>query len=796
MHPNPRPFASLPASLRGVRGPLAICGVLLVGAVLYTALTATTALRAIGTPFPTLLVDPFGNVSTLSLPSWGGPRISPSHAVIAVDGLQLGAHIRYGDMPTHRLQNILRSHHGTESALAHVLFRSKAADLLVQLPVRHMDGSTISFFYAMYALAAWFILYSGLLVLLISSKRSGGRAYAFFSVGTFVFMMTFFDYHSTARLVPAFAVSSVWVPVSFAALAYAFPAPPERHRGLFRGLLAVLFVVGVMWAAALAILPAFGVNTYPLRRPLPTSGASLILVLALSMILRIRGSTGHARDELVAAAWGLSLVPVLAALALLLSTILGSRVFHLIVPFIVLCIPLSIGYALIRYNLLATPYVMNRQVLIVPLLLSALITSLLVVLLAYSILPSVTRPTLLLAVVLGTGWLVAFVALGHRLLHAWIFPAAAHFRPTVEQLGDQLAVLRDKGALLESVTAIVQRSLPVGSVRVLDPRALAGWASLPDHASEQLAQGQRVYTQEGPHTRHVLLPMRSHRELLGVLILGPKRNGELYTTEDLALLETVASISALALHNLAVLDQNDEFRRIQVAATQDEKRLALGLLGAEISHEIRYPLNFFRFLLKRGAGGEPLDPQDIEIGREEVERLERMLETLRRVKLPEGQLAMVSLHGPLHRALDLLQEAVCEQRLRVSIEVTEGLTVLADPDSLLQLLANLLRNAAQAAGIDGSIGVRDRVQSGGVLLEVWDSGPGIPENIAACLFDPWVTMHQGGSGLGLGLAISLRIARSFGWGLTFHRESEQTCFRIQIPMNCVVEQVSPAAEAP
>ena len=76
-----------------------------------------------------------------------------------------------------------------------------------------------------------------------------------------------------------------------------------------------------------------------------------------------------------------------------------------------------------------------------------------------------------------------------------------------------------------------------------------------------------------------------------------------------------------------------------------EKRLALALLSAEISHEIAYPLNFFRHLLRQGGPGRSLDTEDIEIGREEIERLERMLASLRRLSLPPPRLRQFVLLG-------------------------------------------------------------------------------------------------------------------------------------------------------
>src|SRR5262249_32794327 len=129
---------------------------------------------------------------------------------------------------------------------------------------------------------------------------------------------------------------------------------------------------------------------------------------------------------------------------------------------------------------------------------------------------------------------------------------------------------------------------------------------------------------------------------------------------------------------------------------------------------------------------------------------------------------------------DLLREPIQEQRIRVSVEVPAELGVAADPDPLLQLFANLLRNAIQAAGAGGAVGVSAARTPSGTAVTVWDSGPGVPKSLQAAIWNPWVTTREGGSGLGL--AITQRIARSFGWSIELGRQGGRTCFTIQVPV--------------
>jgi signal transduction histidine kinase len=79
-----------------------------------------------------------------------------------------------------------------------------------------------------------------------------------------------------------------------------------------------------------------------------------------------------------------------------------------------------------------------------------------------------------------------------------------------------------------------------------------------------------------------------------------------------------------------------------------------------------------------------------------------------------------------------------------------------------------------------AVGVRSRADADGrTWLEVWDEGPGIAEEIAGAIFDPFVSSKQGG--MGLGLAVTHRLVRAFGWNIGVRREGGRTVFGIEIP---------------
>ncbi|MBN1206215.1 MAG: HAMP domain-containing histidine kinase [Myxococcaceae bacterium] len=759
--------------------PRATVVLLAIAALGLGAAVSRSAWNTLGTPFASLLVDPYGAFSSVYLPSWSEGRMQLRHPdqLVSCDGTPIDTRVnRSSELPGRQLQDCLhRAHQGGQSHVTLEFLRRGHQRITLQQRVRLFSTEEVLFLFGVYAVVGAFLLWSGLLVLLLAARRDGAVAYGVLCISSYVFLLTLFDYHTRAAYMPLFIVSRLGTAVGSIWLGYAFPERPTRFRPLWRAALVVLCTAVGLAAVWLLAAPSLGLETARVRGWVNLLSQGSLLVCGLSILARLRGSTGRQRAELLSAAWGLVLLPVLVALV-----VLFGRGFYLLIPCLIATLPLSIGYGLIRHNILAVTAVLTRRLLAVPLVLTGLLAAAFTWRATHRLLFTLSLPEVLPLVCAG-GVFLALVLLGRPVVNRLFFPATLQFRPTVEQLSDELAALREPGAIRATVERVVLRWLPTAKAQVLEVPELQGVPHLPPDAMEKLQAGAHLWTLEGPWHRQLLVPMRSLGELRGVLLLAPKHQAALYTTEDLELLHTIASLGGVAMHNTQVLRELDVLRQAQVDAAHDEKRLALALLSAEISHEIAYPLNFFRHLLRQGGSGRSIDNEDIDIGREEIERLERMLTSLRRLSLPPPKLEAVPVQPRVQRALDLIRDQVQEGHLSTSIEVPPGLTLLAEPDAMVQLFANLLRNAAQAAGAAGHIGVRAWTEEAQHVLEVWDSGPGIPESAHDTLFDPWVTTKK--NGLGLGLAVTQRIVRRFGWSISVHREGGRTYFRVRTPLD-------------
>jgi signal transduction histidine kinase len=104
------------------------------------------------------------------------------------------------------------------------------------------------------------------------------------------------------------------------------------------------------------------------------------------------------------------------------------------------------------------------------------------------------------------------------------------------------------------------------------------------------------------------------------------------------------------------------------------------------------------------------------------------------------------------------------------------------PAELNQVWTNLIDNAVDAMRGAGVLGLRARSVDGAVLVEVTDDGPGVPEEVRAHLFEPFVTTKIAGEGSGLGLDNARRIVeRRHGGSLTYTTGPEGTTFCVRLP---------------
>jgi signal transduction histidine kinase len=249
-----------------------------------------------------------------------------------------------------------------------------------------------------------------------------------------------------------------------------------------------------------------------------------------------------------------------------------------------------------------------------------------------------------------------------------------------------------------------------------------------------------------------ILPVLVHGQFGGFYVIGSKRSGDPYFTEDLDLISAVASQVGIAIKLHVHIGLAEAERR------RAERLVSFGALARELAHEIKNPLvaiRTFAELLPERADDEEFRDSFSKIVIQEIVRIDDLVARLRGFPgSPAPRFQEVDLSSLLRETLALLRGAIERARIRITMTVRHRTPpIMGDPAQLTQLLLNILMNAIEAVDEGGQITIRlsHLVDSHRVLLEIADTGPGVPVELLPRIFDPFVTTKADGSGLGLAI---------------------------------------------
>jgi signal transduction histidine kinase len=204
-----------------------------------------------------------------------------------------------------------------------------------------------------------------------------------------------------------------------------------------------------------------------------------------------------------------------------------------------------------------------------------------------------------------------------------------------------------------------------------------------------------------------------------------------------------------------LLRDTSEKRRIREEIRRADQLAFIGGMAARVAHEIRTPLAAIRGLAELiQADLTPEDPRRAYLDRllQAVDRQDRLVEDLLTLASPEPESWQpVSVNALIEDVVDLLPR---DRRLSVVGRGAAGLPpVWGDPFRLSEVLANLIRNALEAAPPDGVVEVGAQPAAHGrVRLTVRNTGSGIPPALQERIFQPFFTTKTRGTGLGLAIA--------------------------------------------
>ena len=238
---------------------------------------------------------------------------------------------------------------------------------------------------------------------------------------------------------------------------------------------------------------------------------------------------------------------------------------------------------------------------------------------------------------------------------------------------------------------------------------------------------------------------------------------------------------------LLVMEDITEKTQLEEQLMQTEKLSSIGLLAAGVAHEINTPLtgisSYTQMLLK--------DAEDDERRKAMLKKIEK--QTFRAAEIVGGLLSFSRLGGNdfsivdinqiIHDSLSLLDHQFDSSRVRVARDLNEALPpVYGNTGKLQQVFVNLFLNARDAMPSGGELDIHTDMDDSMVVVDISDTGGGIPRENLKRIFDPFFTTKGIGKGTGLGLAVSYGIIQEHGGGIFVDSDAGKgTRFTLKLP---------------
>jgi two-component system NtrC family sensor kinase len=318
----------------------------------------------------------------------------------------------------------------------------------------------------------------------------------------------------------------------------------------------------------------------------------------------------------------------------------------------------------------------------------------------------------------------------------------------------------------------------------------------------------------------IALPLLFKEQLYGFIILGEKRSGDLFTQEDLDLLETLSSQSALALENAqsykiiedlnkdlekkveertrALKEALSEKERTQEQLIRSESLAAIGQLVAGVAHELNNPLTTVTSLVQAAIEDiEQLDSEnfldadmidDLKFADKELDRARSIVSSLLGLsRQTQTYSEAVDMNLVVKDALRILHNQYKHCELNIVESYAKDLPdIKGNFANLGQVALNIIQNAIQAVmDIKGAISLSTYfdMNKRQVVFLCKDTGPGVQEDVQEDIFKPFFTTKEVGKGTGLGLYICHEIIVKHG-GTIEHQKSNEAgaVFEVRLPV--------------
>jgi signal transduction histidine kinase len=245
----------------------------------------------------------------------------------------------------------------------------------------------------------------------------------------------------------------------------------------------------------------------------------------------------------------------------------------------------------------------------------------------------------------------------------------------------------------------------------------------------------------------------------------------------------------VVLSNMAnqVADVVARLQQSQREVLRSEQLAAVGQLAAGLAHEMRNPLMSMKLLVQSAAERgvtTSLHGRDLEILEEEITRLDRLIQTfLDFARPPRPDKRPLEVQAVLSQTVQFVSVRAEAHGVHIDCQLpAQPVAIEADLGQLRQVFLNLLLNALDAVREGGKVWVDvSHTPDSKLIIRVSDNGCGLPADLGARIFEPFVSTKE--TGLGLGLSICKRIIEDHGGSLTASNRPEGgAVFSIELPL--------------
>lgn len=284
-------------------------------------------------------------------------------------------------------------------------------------------------------------------------------------------------------------------------------------------------------------------------------------------------------------------------------------------------------------------------------------------------------------------------------------------------------------------------------------------------------------------------PIYTEDRMVGVVLLAHRKTAH-FDEQQKAVLAVLAVQVGITLDNSRLFDNVLQGKKMledsQNQLIQAEKMTAIGQLAAGVAHELNTPLAAIMLSLEASRDMAESAPEAIPplIGEAltAVERSKEIVDQLLQYSHKSNEQEYVDLSRIATDCANFLNRKLKRDKVTLELETEPHLSVLVCPTNIHQILTNLILNAKDASS--GECRVKLVTRREDLICSVWveDWGQGIAPTEASKIFDPFYTTKEVGHGTGLGLTVSLQLAKQHGGDLSFESKPQGgTIFCLRLP---------------